>query len=318
MAIAHVLKPAPAQGAAQLFLLFSDAGQPWQGMRPLGEKLAAAFESAAIVVLQGPYAVGEGGAWLSPLAGLERQGAAADAAESGASLAPGEHAAPADTVTAAGKGAAAVAGVGVGAGVGAAQGGAVMPGSSAAVGAMFAVPSGQDASFSATALLDRMSEESLIRAVDLALPGCLGSIRAWQAKMKVLPEATALIGQGEGATMALAAALTTMEDGHPVCGRVSVVGGRYAAVPEVVSPALVLHFLHGKADTTVHFGHTVRAAEQLVKQDADVVADIVPHEGSALSDEMTGWLLDRFRTRVPRHLWQAAMRVQGADPDSCS
>ena len=193
-----------------------------------------------------------------------------------------------------------------------------MPGSSAAVGAMFAVPSGQDASFSATALLDRMSEESLIRAVDLALPGCLGSIRAWQAKMKVLPEATALIGQGEGATMALAAALTTMEDGHPVCGRVSVVGGRYAAVPEVVSPALVLHFLHGKADTTVHFGHTVRAAEQLVKQDADVVADIVPHEGSGLSDEMTGWLLDRFRTRVPRHLWQAAMRVQGADPDSCS
>ena len=73
MAIAHVLKPAPAQGAAQLFLLFSDAGQPWQGMRPLGEKLAAAFESAAIVVLQGPYAVGEGGAWLSPLAGLERR-----------------------------------------------------------------------------------------------------------------------------------------------------------------------------------------------------------------------------------------------------
>jgi len=45
MAIAHVLKPAPAQGAAQLFLLFSDAGQPWQGMRPLGEKLAAAFAS---------------------------------------------------------------------------------------------------------------------------------------------------------------------------------------------------------------------------------------------------------------------------------
>ena len=73
-------------------------------MRSLGEKLAAAFESAAIVVLQGPYAVGEGGAWLSPLAGLERQKAAADAAESGASLAPGEHAAPVDAVTAAGTG----------------------------------------------------------------------------------------------------------------------------------------------------------------------------------------------------------------------
>gem|GEM_PF-6545410 len=53
MAIAHVLKPAPAQGAAQLFLLFSDAGQPWQGMRPLGEKLAAAFASGVAGSLAG-------------------------------------------------------------------------------------------------------------------------------------------------------------------------------------------------------------------------------------------------------------------------
>ena len=49
MAIAHILKPAPEGGAAQLFLLFCDAGQSWQEMTPLGEALGKAFGSAAIV-----------------------------------------------------------------------------------------------------------------------------------------------------------------------------------------------------------------------------------------------------------------------------
>jgi len=108
-------------------------------------------------------------------------------------------------------------------------------------------------------------------------------------------------------------------DGHPVCGRVSTVGGRFGPVPDAVSPTLVLHLVHGKADQSVHFRHSVKTAEDLVKRDADVMADIVPHEGHALSDELVDWLVDRLQSRVPRHLWQAAMRVQGAEPggDSC-
>ncbi len=49
------------------------------------------------------------------------------------------------------------------------------------------------------AVILRQRHEALLAA----LPGCIGSIRNWQAQMKVLPEATALIGVGEGATMAL-------------------------------------------------------------------------------------------------------------------
>lgn len=296
MAIAHVLKPAPEQGAAQLFLLFADAGRPWQSLQGLGEKLAQDFASAAIVVLQGPHTVGEGGAWLEPLA--------VQGADDNALQAPGAADAPVAT-----QGPSAVDASG------AVAAGTAVAGTEGRAGVSVA---GAGAMFSATALLDRMSEDSLSDAVAQALPACIATIRSWQAKMKVLPEATALIGHGEGATMAFSAALASAEDGHPVCGRVSVVGGRYGAVPESVSPSLVLHLVHGKADQTVHYGHTVRAAETLVKRDADVVADIVPHEQGELSDEVTGWLLDRFRTRVPRHLWQAAMRVQGADPDSCS
>ena len=164
------------------------------------------------------------------------------------------------------------------------------------------------------ALLTAWEDEALAGAVEAALPGCIGSIRSWQAQMKVLPEATALIGVGEGATMALAAAMASAGDGHPVCGRVSTVGGRFGPVPDAVSPTLVLHLVHGKADQNVHFRHSVKTAEDLVKRDADVMADIVPHEGHALSDELVGWLVDRLQSRVPRHLWQAAMRVQGAGP----
>lgn len=156
-----------------------------------------------------------------------------------------------------------------------------------------------------------VDQETLDAAVAHALPGAIGSIRAWQAQMKVLPEATALIGQGEGATLALAAALSSVEDGHPVCGRVSVVGGRFASLPAELPPMLMLHLVHGKADLVNHFSHSVRTAEALVKRNADVVADIVPHETDELSAELQDWLLNRLQTRIPRHIWEAAMKVEG-------
>ncbi|MDO4636389.1 MAG: prolyl oligopeptidase family serine peptidase [Lautropia sp.] len=255
MAIAHVLKAVPPDGAAQLFLLFCDAGQRWQDLMPLSDALGEAFASSAIVVLQGPHAVGDGSGWLTwPVTEDD--------------LSP-----------------------------------VVRPG----------VPmSGQSPD---GAVLAAWDDATLAAALTVALPGCLATIRNWQAQMKVLPEATALIGLGEGATVALAAAMSSMADGHPVCGRISTVGGRFGPVPEVVSPALVFHLVHGKADAVVPFQHSVHMARTLVQRDADVVADIVPHEGHEPSAELVRWLLDRLRSRVPRHLWQAAMRVQGStDP----
>ena len=60
MAIAQIFRAAPPEGARQLFLLFADAGQPWQQLAPLGEALAAGFPQAGIVILQGPHALAEG------------------------------------------------------------------------------------------------------------------------------------------------------------------------------------------------------------------------------------------------------------------
>lgn len=281
MSVAHVLCPAPQDGARQLFLLFPDAGQPWQSMGPVADVLGAAFPAAAVVVLQGPHALADGGCWLMR-AGPGR----VDGGEPGRPEGASSHAS--------------AGGLGVGV-----DGAEPYPAGLA---------SGGDPDRRLVPLALATADESVLaEAVAAALPGVLGSIRVWQAQMKVLPEATALVGVGEGGTMALAAALANADDGHPVCGRVSVLGGRFVVPEAEVPPALLLHLLHGKADPLVHFGHTVKAAEALVKQGGDVVADIVPHETGPVSEELLRWMMNRLTNRVPRHIWQAAMRTTDDD-----
>ncbi|MDO4231371.1 MAG: hypothetical protein Q4D19_04495 [Lautropia sp.] len=281
MSVAHVLRPAPEDGARQLFLLFPDAGQSWQSMRLVGDVLAEVFPAAAIVALQGPHAVAEGGCWL-----MRAEPGSVDGDEPDKPEGQAEGASPH----------AGIGGLGVGVDV---------------VELHPAGPaSGGDLDRRTVPLaLATADEPALTEAVATALPGLIGSIRVWQAQMKVLPEATALIGVGEGATMALVASLARPDDGHPVCGRVSVLGGRYVVPAGEVLPTLLLHLLHGKADPLVHYQHTVKAAEALVKQGGDVVADIVPHETGPVSEELVGWLMNRLMNRVPRHIWQAAMRT---------
>lgn len=274
MSVAHVLCPAPEDGARQLFLLFPDAGQPWQSMAPVAEVLGTAFPAAAVVVLQGPHALAEGGCWLMRMEPDADGSAGQDGQRTADAGAP-------------------------------ASGGAAVGVNSTAA----SISAGDLDRRTVPLALPTADESLLADAVALALPGLLGSIRVWQAQMKVLPEATALIGVGEGATMALAAALANADDGHPVCGRVSVLGGRFVVPDAEVPPALLLHLLHGKADPLVHFGHTVKAAEALVKQGGDVVADIVPHETGPVSDELLRWMMNRLTNRVPRHIWQVAMRT---------
>ncbi|MDO4683254.1 MAG: prolyl oligopeptidase family serine peptidase [Lautropia sp.] len=151
-----------------------------------------------------------------------------------------------------------------------------------------------------------LEEGVLARAVDAALPGFIRCVRHWQNEMQVSPAATALLGQGEGGTMALAAALSPGEP--PVCARVTAVGGRYALVTAPVPTQVLVHLLHGKQDQAVHFSHALRTAEQLVRADADITADVVPHENHVLGTELQDWVMKRLQTQVPRHVWEAAMR----------
>lgn len=151
-----------------------------------------------------------------------------------------------------------------------------------------------------------LDEGELARAVEVALPGFIRCVRHWQNEMQVSPAATALLGQGEGGTMALAAALSPGEP--PVCARVTAVGSRYAPVTGPVPTQVLVHLLHGKQDQAVHFSHALRTAEQLVRADADITADVVPHENHVLGTGLQDWVMKRLQTQVPRHVWEAAMR----------
>ena len=58
------------------------------------------------------------------------------------------------------------------------------------------------------------------------------------------PEATALIGFSQGAIMAL----ESTQQPEPVAGRVIALAGRFAQVPRIAPPHVVLHLLHGEQD----------------------------------------------------------------------
>lgn len=156
------------------------------------------------------------------------------------------------------------------------------------------------------ARLAELHDVTLDEAVAEALPMFFREVRACQRTYQVPPEATALLGVGEGATVALSAALCRGEP--PVCARVTAIGSRYAPLDRRVPANLLIHLLHGKHNPAIHFSHTVRAAESLVRLDADITADVVPHETHELSTELEDWVLKRLQTQVPRHVWEAAMK----------
>lgn len=154
--------------------------------------------------------------------------------------------------------------------------------------------------------LAELDDVTLDEAVAEALPVCIREVRACQRTYQVPPEATALVGVGEGATVALSVALCCGEP--PICGRVTGIGSRYAPLDRPVPANLLIHLLHGKLNPAIHFSHTLRAAESLVRLDADITADVVPHETQVLSTELEDWVLKRLQTQVPRHVWEAAMK----------
>ena len=158
---------------------------------------------------------------------------------------------------------------------------------------------------SPTALDDRSRSQRVAAAV----PGFVATVRRWQGEAGLGAEATLLVGFSQGAMMVLEAASAAA--GGPLAGRVVALAGRYAQLP-ASAPAATLFFVHGKADSVVHYGFTVEAARHLVALGADVVADVVPFLGHEIDAEVLELVVRRLKTHVPRRHWEDAMR--GAPP----
>lgn len=155
-----------------------------------------------------------------------------------------------------------------------------------------------------------LDDAQRVQRVAAAMPGFVASVRRWQLESGLGPEATVLVGFSQGATMVLEAISATDEE--TLAGRVVALAGRYARLPEAAPLATTLFFVHGKADSVVHYGFTVQAAKHLVGLGADVVADVLPFVGHEIDDEVLALVIERLRTHIPRRHWESAMR--GAPP----
>ena len=153
-----------------------------------------------------------------------------------------------------------------------------------------------------------ISEENRPERVEAALPAFLDAVRHWQAQAGVGTDAVALIGFSQGGIMAL----ESTREQPAVAGRVVSIAGRFARLPTQPNPGTTLHMFHGKLDPVIPYGFTVEAAQHLVNIGADITADVIPHVGHQINDEIAELLIERLRGHLPKRTWEAAMRAARA------
>jgi len=173
------------------------------------------------------------------------------------------------------------------------------------------VPSGNGDGRQWFSVLD-ISEENRPARVEAALPAFAEAVAHCQKEAGVGRDAVALIGFSQGGIMAL----ESTRDRPAIAGRVIAIAGRFAKLPEKPNPDTTLHMFHGKLDPVIPYGYTVEAAQHLVAIGADITADVIPHVGHQINEDVAELLIERLRGHLPKRTWEAAMqaaREAGAD-----
>lgn len=152
-----------------------------------------------------------------------------------------------------------------------------------------------------------VSDENRPQRMAAALPQFVAAVRHWQALARVGVDATALIGFSQGAMMAL----ESTRGGAPLAGRVVAIAGRFVELPTEAAALTTFHLFHGKADPVVAYGHTVVAAEHLLRLGADVTADVLPFVGHAIAEPLATLVVERLQGYLPQRRWREALQ---ADP----
>ena len=150
-----------------------------------------------------------------------------------------------------------------------------------------------------------ISEENRPARVEAALPAFLDAVRHWQKEAGVGTDAVALIGFSQGGIMAL----ESTRDQPAVAGRVVSIAGRFATLPTKPNAGTTLHMFHGKLDPVIPYGFTVEAAQHLVNIGADVTADVIPHVGHQVNDDIAELMIERLRGHLPKRTWEAALKA---------
>ena len=153
-----------------------------------------------------------------------------------------------------------------------------------------------------------ISEENRPERIEAAMPAFLATVSHWQKEAGVGTDAVALIGFSQGGIMAL----ESTRDQPAVAGRVVSIAGRFATLPTEPNAGTTLHMFHGKLDPVIPYGFTVEAAQHLVRLGADVTADVIPHVGHQINDDIADLLIERLRGHLPKRTWEAAMQAARA------
>lgn len=142
---------------------------------------------------------------------------------------------------------------------------------------------------------DEDAWQALVRE---AMAPFLQTIAYWQKASGVGPEATALVGFGQGATLVLE---STQVKPAPA-SRVMAIAGRFADLPEDDRYRGTIHFLHGKNDATVPYQYTLEAAYHLRDMGMDLTAKVIPLVGHELHPEFVEATVQQLSQHISRHL----------------
>jgi phospholipase/carboxylesterase len=149
-----------------------------------------------------------------------------------------------------------------------------------------------------------ITEENRVARVAAAMPAFVEHVQHWQQRANVSAEQTALIGFSQGAIMCLEATQTD----STLAGRVIALCGRFATTASKSRNDTTLHLIHGEEDAVIPYRYAVEAATQLIAINADVTADIVPHVGHTITNEIAQLAVHRLRSYVPKRTWNAALQ----------
>jgi phospholipase/carboxylesterase len=149
-----------------------------------------------------------------------------------------------------------------------------------------------------------ITEDSWPTRVAEAMPALLRMVQAWQERSGLPPEATALVGFSQSATMVYEAS----QREELLAARLVGIAGRFAQLPSAPHGHSTIHMFHGKSDLVTHYGYTISAAEQLVALGADVTAEVIPHVGHEISAEVVDRVIERLRGHLPKRLWEAGVQ----------
>lgn len=141
------------------------------------------------------------------------------------------------------------------------------------------------------------------RHIDSAMIGLGERMVMWQSQAEISRAETALIGFGQGATLALQSTLLAT----PWADRVMALAGAFAQKPVGLHYLGSVHLLHGKNDALTHWKTVLEDAYCLRDSGIDMTAEILPLIGHEMHPTMIKKATERLSTHISKHLFEAAM-----------